>query len=105
MPSRATMRSAFSASRGSSPPGSDDPPALGGVWGDGADVRIAARVTAADHDREPALLGRVGDRAIDLIEGLLGVRADDGDVARVAEVQLLHEVDAHVGVVAVIERG
>ena len=83
----------------------DDPHASVDVRRDRADVWIADRVIAADHHREDALLVHEGHRAIDLIERLLDVRRDHEDVAGVAEVQLLDEVDAHVGVVAVVQRG
>src|SRR6266851_10246661 len=45
------------------------------------------------------------DRLGHLIEGLLDVAGDDEDVADVAEIELLVEIDAAIDGIAVIERG
>jgi hypothetical protein len=72
---------------------------------DPAHVGKAEAVVAAADDREHA--GGVDMRHSlgHLVEGLLDVAWDDEDVASVAEIELLEDVDAAVEPVAVVERG
>src|SRR6185312_14595320 len=49
----------------------------------------------AENDREDGMFVKIADRQRDLIEALLDIRRDDGDVAHVNHIQRLVEVDAH----------
>ena len=73
--------------------------------GDAADIGVADGVVAAEHDRENGPLVDVADRLVDLVEGLFDIGRDDRDVADVDHVERFPDVDAHLEVVAAVERG
>ena len=73
--------------------------------GDAADIGVADGVVAAEHDGEDGPLVDIADRLVDLIEGLFDVGRDDRDVPDVDHVERFQDVDAHLEVVAAVERG
>src|SRR5215212_2134365 len=73
--------------------------------GDAADIGVSDGVIAAEHDREDGPLVDVADGFVDLIEGLFDVGGDHRDVTDVDHVERFPDIDAHLEVVAAVERG
>jgi hypothetical protein len=71
---------------------------------DAAHIGEAQAVVAAADDRKHARGKDMGNRLGDLVEGLFDVAGDDENVAGIAQVEFLVDVDAAVEPVAVIER-
>ena len=74
------------------------------MWSDAADIGEAEAMVAAADDGKYTRRVDMRDGLGDLVEGLLDIAGNDEDVAGVAKIELLIDVDAAVEPIAVIER-